>query len=115
MSEQLALVDVPAVPLLTPRQQRALDIVTAAGAAGIHADELGAALHAEYKKHSPSARCVWCGSTGQSILVALRKKGLVRYRRGTPAVPGHWQATGAALPAKASQEDGWSKLIAQGF
>lgn len=95
MSEQLALVDVPATPTLTPRQARAVELVQAAGTTGIHADELGAQLHAEYRKHGPEARCRFCGQTGQQILVALRKKALVRYRRGNQQRPGYWQAVGA--------------------
>jgi hypothetical protein len=87
---QLALVDVPVVPSLTPRQQRALEVVQAAGVDGIHADELGAALHAEYRKHALEARCMWCGATGQSILKALKAKGLVRYRRGNRERAGFW-------------------------
>lgn len=97
--QQLALVDVPAVPDLTPRQQHALELVQAAGANGMHADELGALLHAEYRKHGADERCTWCGSTGNSILKALRKKRLVRYRRGTPARPGYWEAVNVLAAA----------------
>lgn len=101
---QLALVDLPVAPKVTPRQARALELVTAAGSLGIHADELGAHLHAEYGKHRAEARCMFCGQTGQSILVALKKKGLVRYRRGNQARPGYWQAVDApeaAVPTPA--------------
>lgn len=92
---QLALVEVPATPKLTPRQTRALEHVRAAGTAGIHADELGAILHAEYRKHSSEGRCRWCGATGQDILKALKAKGLVRYRRGSGYLPGAWLAVDA--------------------
>ena len=119
MSEQLALIaQPPAPPKLTPRQQRALELVTQAGADGIHADELGAALHAEYRKHTVEARCMWCGQTGQSILKALKAKGLVRYRRGNAQRAGYWQAVDAqeATPAAStSQDDGWDALLRSGF
>lgn len=95
MTDQLTLVDVHVEPSLTPRQARALELVTATGQAGIHADELGAQLHADYRKHDAQARCRWCGASGMSFLKALRRKGLVRYRRGNAQRPGFWQAIGA--------------------
>jgi hypothetical protein len=101
--KQLALVDVAPSPSLTPRQARALELLTAAGSTGLHADELGALLHEEYKKHGRDERCVYCAMNGQSILKALRAKGLARYRRGTPAMPGFWQATGAERAAVAAR------------
>lgn len=96
MNGQLQLVDTPVEPKLTPRQARALEHVHAAGAAGIHPDELGALLHAEYRKHGVDERCHFCGATGISILKALRKKGLAKYRRGTVDRPGYWYPVGAA-------------------
>lgn len=95
MTGQLTLIEVPAVPSLTPRQTRALELVRTAGVDGIHADELGAALHAEYRKHGADRRCRFCGKTGQDILGALKRKGLVRYRRGKGGLAGFWQATDA--------------------
>lgn len=99
MTEQLALAGAPRpAPKLTVRQQRALDHVQARGAAGIHADELGALMHADH--HPPDARCDYCGTTGNELLRTLRRKGLVRYRRGRDALAGYWQAVGAATTSE---------------
>lgn len=76
MSE-MRLFDVPAVPILTPRQQRAYDAIVAAGFDGLYTDELGAVLH----PHDDDERCDFCGSSGQEVGKALRAKGLVQQRR----------------------------------
>lgn len=76
--EQLALVDVPAVPKLTDRQQRALDLIKAAGYDGLTSDELGARIH---DRHSDDQRCAFCGSTGLELGRALRNKGYAQQRR----------------------------------
>lgn len=85
--EQLALVDVPAVPKLTERQQRALEHITVAGWAGLSSDELGAKMH---DRHSDDDRCAFCGSTGNELGRALRTKGLaVQRRRRGPGGDGY--------------------------
>jgi hypothetical protein len=91
---QLALVDVPVVPSLTPRQQRALEVVQAAGSNGIHADELGAILHEEYGRHSRDQRCQYDGSNGRQLLDRLKKDGLVKQRRPR-GLPTYWVAVDA--------------------
>ena len=73
------LFDLPADPRLTARQQRALDLIEAAGWDGLRTDELGAALH--HPKHGLNERCGWCSSAGNEAGSALRSKGLVE-RRG---------------------------------
>jgi hypothetical protein len=77
VTDQLQLVDVPAVPKLTDRQQAALRLITAAGWDGLTSDELGAHFH----RHDPDDRCQWCGATGLELGRALRAKGLARQRR----------------------------------
>lgn len=94
MTEQLALIDVPAAPALTDRQQHALDAITAAGADGIHSDELGALLCERNGKHSAGDRCQWCTKNGLGVLNRLRELGLVRYRSKLKA----WTATGTPDP-----------------
>lgn len=75
--EQLALIPAPpAQPRLTDRQQRALDLISRL--APIPSDELGAYLH----RHGPDSRCQWCATTGAEVGEALRRKGLVKRRRG---------------------------------
>lgn len=96
--QQLALIDTPTVPKLTVRQQRVLELVRQAGPDGVHADEIGAALHEEREgrwQHSRDDRCLYCASTGKEVLGALKKKGLVRYRRARSGMPGYWQAVDA--------------------
>jgi hypothetical protein len=101
--EQLALLEQPpAAPKLTDRQAFVLELVTQAGADGVHADEVGAALDARRGKHPRDVRCQWCGRNGQQMLESLKKKGLVRYRRGNRDRPGFWQLPGAAEPRRSS-------------
>ena len=76
-ADQLTLVDVPAVPKLTERQQRALDLLEQAGYDGLTSDDLGAKMH----QHGDDDRCQFCGSTGNELGRALRSKGLVQQRR----------------------------------
>jgi hypothetical protein len=79
VSEQRLFDPGPANGNLTDRQQRALDLITAAGYAGLMTDELGAALH--YPKHGLNDRCEFCGATGHEVGAALRARGLVQQRR----------------------------------
>lgn len=96
MSEQLALIDMPATLRLSERQQTILDAIHAAGPDGLDTDHVGALLHHRTGKHGPEQRCRWCGRDGKHILAGeLRPKGLVRYRRGTATMPGGWVATGS--------------------
>lgn len=98
MTDQLQLVDVAAVPKLTVRQARALELLTAAGHDGLHADELGARMHEEKNDrwaHPRDQRCVYCGQTGTELLHALRNKGLATYRRAKNSIPGAWIANAA--------------------
>ncbi len=53
---------------LTDRQQFTLQLVTAAGHQGIHADQAGAAWCAHRGKHHIDERCQWCGISGREVL-----------------------------------------------
>jgi len=64
---------------LTPRQQHALD--TIAAMQPVASDELGAELCARKGKHPPDQRCHWCSKNGREVGAALRRKGLVRFRK----------------------------------
>lgn len=77
MTDQLQLVDVPATPRLTERQQRALKLLEEAGYDGLASDELGAHFH----RHTADERCEWCGSTGFELGQALRREGKAQQRR----------------------------------
>jgi hypothetical protein len=79
VSEQRLFDPGPANGNLTDRQQRALDLITTSGYAGLMTDELGAALH--YPKHGLNDRCEFCGATGHEVGAALRARGLVQQRR----------------------------------
>lgn len=76
----------PAEGNLTWRQQSVLDLVRRHGAQGISSEMAGALWHSILSKHSAEGRCRFCRSDGRSILVALRKRGLVKERR----VDGFW-------------------------
>lgn len=76
--QQLALVDVP--PKLTDRQQHAHDALQAAGAEGLHPEEVGAILCEHAGRHNRDDRCRYDGANGLDVLCALRAKGLARYR-----------------------------------
>jgi hypothetical protein len=94
MSEQLNLVDQQ--PKLTDRQERALEIIRAAGRDGIPSDEFGQQIHAWQGKHDLETLCEWCPTSGRELGKALRKKGLVKSRRD-----GHWYALdGIAAPVE---------------
>lgn len=67
-------------PELTERQQFALDTLRQLGFA--QAVEIGAALHFRRGRHTLDAYCTYCSSEGTSVLRALKRKGLVRQRRG---------------------------------
>jgi hypothetical protein len=69
----------PADGNLTERQQRALELIRAAGYDGLRSDELGAAIH--QPKHGLNDRCDFCLSTGQELGDALRRKQLAQQRR----------------------------------
>lgn len=82
---------------LTPRQQRAFDLVRSTPG-GITADELGAQLHADAGKHHPDSRCNWCVQTGKDVLdskavgpLVVRRRVSGRYEprdgHGAPAMP----------------------------
>lgn len=84
MTEQATLLEAPpptdpAEKELTEKQQFILDQVTAAGPDGLHTDECGALWCERRGKHSAQDRCEWDGKAW-SVLVALRKRGLVKYR-----------------------------------
>jgi hypothetical protein len=95
----------PADGNLTWRQQSVLDLVRAHGSRGIPSEQAGALAHAQSSKHGQETRCRFCRDDGRSILVALRKRGLVKQRRAdgfwtTPSAPpesGYDPAT-AAIP-----------------
>lgn len=99
MSEALQLFPLP--PTLTPRQQRALDAIQAAGWDGLASDDLGAFLH----QHPDDGRCEFCGTAGSEVGKALRAKQLVKQRRVT--APGRdtymvWVVVDAKPEAKSS-------------
>src|SRR4051812_26297019 len=87
----LTLVDVPATPKLTPRQQQALDYLRQSGTDGLTPVLLGAMIHQSTGTHPVGARCDFCATAGHGLLRALRRKGVARQRR----VDGRtfWQAT----------------------
>ena len=95
------LFDLPEPVKLTDRQQRAHDLIQAAGWDGLRTDELGAALH--HPKHGLNERCDWCSSAGTAAGAALRRKGLVRQRRRKDA-NGHvysvWTTVDARAPVR---------------
>lgn len=91
MTEQATLFEVePSLPKLRDRQQYALDEISAAGAEGIHTDELGALLCQRNGRHPAGDRCTWCSKNGLDVLNRLRELGLVRYQAKLKA----WTATG---------------------
>jgi hypothetical protein len=75
------LFDIEPVSKLTDRQQHALAVITAAGYAGVHTDELGAQVHAFSGRHAATSICQFCGQAGLEVGRALRAKGLVQQRR----------------------------------
>lgn len=64
---------------LTPRQQAALDYITAND--GVPAAELGANWHSLRGKHPVGDRCEWCDQDGRDVLRSKALRGLVTYRR----------------------------------
>lgn len=86
---------------LTNRQQHALHQLQAAGHAGLTADQVGVEWHAAKGAHSADRRCDFCSSTGNELLRALRKRGLVKQRRDGS---GTWVANG--LPEQADSAYG---------
>lgn len=85
MSQQLDLITgEPAAPPadpngLTGRQQLALEFVAANQP--VSSDELGAAWCEHRGKHSAETRCDWDGKAGREMGSALRKRGLVKFKR----------------------------------
>lgn len=117
---QLALIDAPATVKLTARQSFALRVVQEAGEA--YSEEVGAAWHAQNGKHPVTSLCRFCGSSGQEVLSALKRKGLVRERRPR-GQPRYWEALaepedpspGADSGSASAQDDGWQRLVAAGY
>lgn len=99
MTEQLALVEIPAEPKLTGRQEMALAALEHAAHDGLATDEVGALLHASRSIHGTDTRCVYCAQTGREVLEALKAKGLARYRRANHAKSLHGAWLVANLPA----------------
>lgn len=91
MSDQLTLsIDTPlAHPDLTDRQRTIWGAVRRAGHEGLTAVEAGDLL--SRRAGRPPGQ--WDASSGQEVLKALAKKGLVRYRRANRTRPGGWVAT----------------------
>jgi hypothetical protein len=77
---QLPLVDVPAVPVLTARQESAWTYLKSR-AGGCTTVELGAYLHALRGKHPDSQPCLYCGSEALSVLRSKALRPLVIHRR----------------------------------
>jgi hypothetical protein len=77
---QLPLVDVPATPVLTGRQESAWTYLkTRAG--GCTTVELGAYLHALKGRHPDGEPCLYCASEALSVLRSRALKPLVIHRR----------------------------------
>jgi hypothetical protein len=72
------LVD-PAIHL-TARQRYALEVI--ADLQPVTSDELGAHLCSRRGKHTTDRRCEYDAVNGREVARALRRKGLVRERRG---------------------------------
>jgi len=103
VSDQLLLVDVPAVPNMTARQQAVYDAIERAGYDGLFTEELGALEHARLGRHAPDETCRFCGQSGGAIAKELRAKGLTTQRRK----PTRWTVAGklAGAPAKTKASD----------
>lgn len=106
MTEQLQLVQIPAVRTLTDRQQHLADAIHAAGWTGVTSDELGAHDHARLRKHDADDRCVYCAPDGRRLGTELRDKKLVKQSRrkreaGDPYTV--WISTDQRKPADADQ------------
>lgn len=80
MTGQLSLDPATAAVKLTARQQHALTLIAQLGP--IPSSELGAHMHERRGVHGHETRCTFCRAEGKSVADALRKKGLVRIRRG---------------------------------
>ena len=98
--DQLLLVDVPAIPKLTDRQQRAHRLLEEAGCDGLSSDELGAHFHT----HTADERCEWCGTTGFELGQALRREGVAKQRRRR-APGGDYFMVWVTVDAKAERID----------
>lgn len=97
---QRALFDVEPQPArLTDRQAFVLELLQRAGADGLLADEVGAALCERKGRHPAGRRCDFDKANGLGVLRALWTKGVARSRRD-----GTWLATVAA-PGDASFGD----------
>jgi hypothetical protein len=77
---QLPLVDVPATPVLTARQESAWTYLRSR-AGGCTTVELGAYLHALKGKHPDREPCLYCGSEALSVLRSKALRPLVIHRR----------------------------------
>jgi hypothetical protein len=87
---QLALIDVPVIPVLTDRQQRIFDAIEHAGYDGLFTEELGALEHQRLGKHRADQTCAFCGMSGKSVARELANKGLIVQRRK----PTRWTVAG---------------------
>ena len=90
MPVQPRLLDVPATPKLTERQQWAYDYIRT-GIIGHTTSEVGCFLHTAKGKHAINQPCKWCESDGISVLRSVALKPLV-IRRQT----GLWEARNPA-------------------
>lgn len=111
MSAQPLFEPPPPIQTLTERQAFVLDELRKADD-GLDADEVGALLCERNGRHDRGTRCEWDSSNGQGVLKALRKKELVKRRRGgtwvalSPADGGGGLASpsGASSAAESAQD-----------
>ena len=75
-------------PALTERQAFAARVIRERGP--IRSDDLGAWLCERNLRHSHLQTCPYDGQNGRGVAEALRRKGLVRYRRGQGWVVEGW-------------------------
>ena len=107
MSEQVSLFgEAPSGTRLGRSQQLVLTAVQNAGQDGLTADEAGALVHEQRGHHDHGVRCDYCASDGRQVLASLRKRSLVKSRRG-----GSW-VTPTAQPAAPA---GMSDDLPEGF
>lgn len=106
MTDQLTLTgetEGPAISL-TARQRYALETIEKLGP--IPSDELGAWMHERRGKHDAGVRCQWCGDDGKGIGKELRRKGLVKQRRGEG-----WVRVGKPAQAREGEYDPSTSVI----
>lgn len=101
MSEPTLFTPPPADGKLTARQAHALDLLEH-HPAGLRATDVGVDLHQAFNNPcscGPAGACKWAMAAGLDVLRALKRRGLVRQRKG-----GSWQHHASA--SRPSSEGG---------